>query len=643
MSLTASVVSAAILEGRLIIGLSDGSVIDCGYVQGPPGLQGNPGPMGADGDAGRDGNTIHTVAGTPRNDMGVDGDYAIDNINWRIYGPKSGGIWGKANDMLPSKDNLIANGRAPSASGGGGGGDSNTDGGAARVYNTGNLRLTGTGKSGTPFVDTPGGNIIPEGTGLKFQANANGWFVDSLQALDTALPIDKVTKLPDAGKYQGDMVLYKDALWVYHGTEWIEVGGAVDTDGLAHVEVGETAPDTGTSTTGDFWFNSAPTELTLYIFDGTDWIPAAPPVSLDGIDSRISYLEPLVESQQQAVGRLNKVTVDQQKRIENLEESGGSGGGGTDPRLPYRLGTDKAAKAGIASIELVDAENNFSNVHLNGINGIKTESTINGINIDGSGLLTESAANKKYLSDGTTTNKLMINRTAGGSIDSMKVTNITGGATVWRLDAKAGSDGPIIYKTEGLGFHKFVGSVFCDRVGDTKGGFTIEGRRVDGDIGNLFHTYHNSGSAPDAINYFGKIDSANNIVNKGYVDSIAQYPSTKYDKKYKFIDGTGTSTVAPGQVLFTDITNIRMTNPEKVANICLCKSDFNWNAFIYNGIVKVINDVDVISGYFLVVDYMENAGRNMTLNVKYLDRGGSGGSLNPTLDCTLSFRNCFYN
>ena len=103
MSLTASVVSAAILEGRLIIGLSDGSVIDCGYVQGPPGLQGNPGPMGADGDAGRDGNTIITVAGTPRNDMGKDGDYAIDNINWRIYGPKAVGRGAKPTTCCPAR------------------------------------------------------------------------------------------------------------------------------------------------------------------------------------------------------------------------------------------------------------------------------------------------------------------------------------------------------------------------------------------------------------------------------------------------------------------------------------------------------------------------------------------------------------
>ena len=69
-----SVVSAAIIEGNLIIGLSDGSVINCGYVQGPQGLSGPQGPMGATGDRGTDGNTILTVGGTPGNEMGSDGD-----------------------------------------------------------------------------------------------------------------------------------------------------------------------------------------------------------------------------------------------------------------------------------------------------------------------------------------------------------------------------------------------------------------------------------------------------------------------------------------------------------------------------------------------------------------------------------------
>ena len=127
----AGVASAAIIEGQLIIGLDDGTIIRAGYVQGPQGLKGDPGPMGATGARGTDGNTIHTVAGTPRNDMGVDGDYAIDNANWRIYGPKSGGVWGKAKEMLPGPENVLENGRFTAATGGGGAGGGG--GGGAEV------------------------------------------------------------------------------------------------------------------------------------------------------------------------------------------------------------------------------------------------------------------------------------------------------------------------------------------------------------------------------------------------------------------------------------------------------------------------------------------------------------------------------
>jgi len=38
---------------------------------------------------------------------------------------------------------------------------------------------------------------------------------------------------------------------------------------------------------GHLWFDSSDDELTLYIYTGTEWIPAAPPVSLDGINATI--------------------------------------------------------------------------------------------------------------------------------------------------------------------------------------------------------------------------------------------------------------------------------------------------------------------------------------------------------------------
>ncbi len=89
-----SVASAAVISGDLIIGLSDGSIINCGRVQGPIGLTGDQGPMGATGRSGSDGNTIHTVQGAPDTTLGKDGDFAINVTVWEIYGPRAGGVWG---------------------------------------------------------------------------------------------------------------------------------------------------------------------------------------------------------------------------------------------------------------------------------------------------------------------------------------------------------------------------------------------------------------------------------------------------------------------------------------------------------------------------------------------------------------------
>ena len=50
-----SVASAAVIGGDLIIGLSDGSIINCGRVQGPQGLKGDQGSQGATGRGGGEG------------------------------------------------------------------------------------------------------------------------------------------------------------------------------------------------------------------------------------------------------------------------------------------------------------------------------------------------------------------------------------------------------------------------------------------------------------------------------------------------------------------------------------------------------------------------------------------------------------
>ena len=219
-----SVVSAAVIGGDLILGLSDGAIINCGRVQGPQGLTGDQGPMGATGRAGTDGNTIHTVQGAPDGSLGRDGDFAINTVVWEIYGPRSGGTWGTGTPLRgnlrgdrESKDPIFG---MQSNTGDGGGG-----GGTGQTYTTANLPLAGTGrlveKNGR--ISAPGGNIIPEGNGLKYQSNLNSWVYNSLAALDDALPIAKVDDLPDEG--EGDMVLHDGSLHVWIGA-WVAIGGA---------------------------------------------------------------------------------------------------------------------------------------------------------------------------------------------------------------------------------------------------------------------------------------------------------------------------------------------------------------------------------------------------------------------------------
>ena len=41
---------------------------------------------------------------------------------------------------------------------------------------------------------------------------------------------------------------------------------------------------------GHLWFDSSEDDYTLYIYDGNDWVPAAPPVSLEGIEQSIYHI-----------------------------------------------------------------------------------------------------------------------------------------------------------------------------------------------------------------------------------------------------------------------------------------------------------------------------------------------------------------
>lgn len=65
-------------------------------VKGDKGDRGKDGPQGLQGEvglSGMDGRTLMTVSGVPSVNVGLNGDYAIDSVAQKIYGPKNGGAW----------------------------------------------------------------------------------------------------------------------------------------------------------------------------------------------------------------------------------------------------------------------------------------------------------------------------------------------------------------------------------------------------------------------------------------------------------------------------------------------------------------------------------------------------------------------
>ena len=305
-----NVVSAAIVSGELIIGLDDGSIIRAGYVQGPQGLKGDQGPMGATGARGTDGSTIHTVKGPPPADLGKDGDYAINNRDWFIFGPKASGLWGAGQGMLPKQQKPIEAGKGgTTATGGGGGGGS---GGSTGPIYTNTVQLTAPTR--TLLASTTGYRVLPPaGPGKQNQQDANRWaFGEVFDNIDQAIPVH-TGELPPAtlpgftdhweGRLWFKTENNENRLYIYDrrnvdGT--IQPGDWLPCTDIPPVEVGDTPPDEPRE--GDLWWDSSPDSLTLFVYEGSAWVPAAPPVSLDGINATISTA---LEVQAEILARLD--------------------------------------------------------------------------------------------------------------------------------------------------------------------------------------------------------------------------------------------------------------------------------------------------------------------------------------------------
>ena len=117
------IASAGIVSGRLILSLDDGSIIDVGYVQGPQGLRGDRGGIGSVGPKGQDGRTIHHGTGFPTMSdpaTAVDGDFFYSTDKIALFGPRTGGQWGKPVYLRPQDNKSFTLPTGMKSSGGGG-------------------------------------------------------------------------------------------------------------------------------------------------------------------------------------------------------------------------------------------------------------------------------------------------------------------------------------------------------------------------------------------------------------------------------------------------------------------------------------------------------------------------------------------
>ena len=110
-------------DGQLLLGLTDGVVINCGTVVGPAGPIGPSGGVGLPGRDGVDGAAVLSGPRAPRETDGEEGDHWIDisSAEFGFY-KKGGNGWDKlANLRQPAPDRVVGIGAG--SAGGGGGGD----------------------------------------------------------------------------------------------------------------------------------------------------------------------------------------------------------------------------------------------------------------------------------------------------------------------------------------------------------------------------------------------------------------------------------------------------------------------------------------------------------------------------------------
>ena len=254
-------------SGDLLLSLSTGEILNVGRVVGPAGATGASGPTGLPGNDGEDGEAVLSGPRAPQSDDGKNGDHWIDisSAEFSFY-KKSGDGWSKlANLRQPAKEMRVGAGAGGAAGGGG-------SGGADIPPVIINLGPPSNGNNNKPvrqgdlwfdsdqlalYVATKNSSnkivwviCIPGVTGVPGTQAASVpviWPV-AVDGEEWVNPLTQVTYVFNAPKKQ-----------------WINVNGGI-------VSVQDKPPLT--PQTGALWFNTEEEELTLYIYNGYEWVDA---------------------------------------------------------------------------------------------------------------------------------------------------------------------------------------------------------------------------------------------------------------------------------------------------------------------------------------------------------------------------------
>ena len=292
-------------SGHLLLSITDGTLIDCGRVVGPAGPAGASGPAGLPGSAGVDGLSVLSGPRTPQSDDGKEGDHWIDisSAEFGFY-KKSGDGWSKlANLRQPAKEMRVGAG-AGGSSGGGSGVDL-----PPVIINV------------NPPINGNNNKPVREGD-LWFDSEQFFLYVATKNSLNkiiwvicipgvTGVPGTQTTSVrqiwPDAADGEEWLNPVTQVTYVYNAPkkQWINVNGGI-------VSVQDKPP--ATPQTGSLWFDTEDDELTLYLYQGAAWVPAAPPVSIDGINSTIAAAlvvqSDLADAVEKGVEERNKLKLD---------------------------------------------------------------------------------------------------------------------------------------------------------------------------------------------------------------------------------------------------------------------------------------------------------------------------------------------